>query len=70
MHYSLIIMLTKSGLFSKNCWIMQYQSMFQRGKGGLDKKMVDKRPGSKSKQCGISIKIQRTAILSTAVQWT
>ena len=33
-------------------------------------KMVDKRPGRKSKQCGISMKIQRTAILSTAMQWT
>ena len=71
MHYSLIIMSTKSGLFSKKYWIMQYPSVFQKGKGRLDKKiMVEMRPGRKSKKCGISIRIQRTVILSTAMRWT
>ena len=35
MHYSLIITLKKSWLFSKKCSIMQYSSLFQRRKGGL-----------------------------------
>ena len=37
MHCPLIIMSTKCGLLTKKCWIMQYPSVFQRGKGGLCK---------------------------------
>ena len=33
MHYSVIVMLTKSGLFSEKCWIMQYPSLFHWRKG-------------------------------------
>ena len=37
MHYSSIVMLRNSGLFSNKCWMMQYPCLFQGGKGELDK---------------------------------
>ena len=74
MHYYLIITLTKSGLFSKKCWIMQYPSLFQRGNGGLDKNNYGGQEalnisGSCSEKCVIFIRIQRTAILISTMRW-
>ena len=76
MYYSLIIMLTKSGLFSKKCWMMQYPSLFNGGKGELDKTiMVDKRyrRGQEVEAMAIAMeveaRIQRTVILITTIRW-